>query len=147
MKYVKRILPIWISCYNSPLSISEVTGSVFTLNRDSHFKKQRAKIRRCFCRSMTKPYIEFYIQDKISANFDKLRMTQEMVIRELAIIAFANVTDCEKINRQKKNLADLDFNTTEAIKFVQVKFSGYSVVMHDIRSSLLKLLELERDGQ
>lgn len=40
--------------------------------------------------NLTKPYIQDYINQKTSAIFDKLEITQERVIRELAKVTFVN---------------------------------------------------------
>lgn len=92
--------------------------------------------------NLTKPYIQDYINQKTSAIFDKLGITQEKVIQELAKVAFSNVVDCLQGDWELKDLSDIKPETASAIKSIRITKNGYHVTMHDKLSALIKLWEL-----
>ena len=51
--------------------------------------------------NLKKPYIQDYINQKTSAIFDKLGITQEKVIQELAKVAFGDLVYCFQSRRSE----------------------------------------------
>lgn len=51
--------------------------------------------------NLTKPYIQDYINQKTSAIFDKLGVTQEKVIQELAKVTFGDLVYCFQSGRSE----------------------------------------------
>lgn len=92
--------------------------------------------------NLTKPYIQDYINQKTSAIFDKLGITQEKVIQELAKVAFGNVGDCLQGDWELKDLTEIKPETAAAIKSIRITKNGYLVTMHDKVSALLKLWDI-----
>lgn len=97
--------------------------------------------------NLTKPYIQVYIQEKTSTILEKLGITQEKVIRELARIAFSDIQECLKGKNELKNLNDICPETTPAIKNIRITNSGFKIDMHDKFSALNKLVDLINSNQ
>lgn len=92
--------------------------------------------------NLTKPYIQDYINKKTSVIFEKLGITQEMIIQEMAKIAFVNLGDCLHSNWELKELNSITPETIAAIKTIKVDESGFQIVLQDKLSALSKLYDL-----
>lgn len=95
--------------------------------------------------NLTKPYIQAYIKSKAETNLEKLGITQERVLAEIAKIAFGNLTDMFDDNWRLKNSADIPKEMSAAVKRLTKTKSGVNIVMHDKLGALLKLWELVED--
>jgi phage terminase small subunit len=98
--------------------------------RKQHAKQATAKKQQGH-ENLTKPYIQGYINQKISMIFDKLGNTQEKVIQELAKVAFRNVGDCLQGDWELKDLSDINPETATAINRIRITKNGYHVTKHD----------------
>ena len=92
--------------------------------------------------NLTKPYIQNYIQEKTSATLEKLGITQEKVIRELARIAFSDITECLQGEYELRDLNKIGPETTAAVKNIRVTKNGFKIDMHDKVKALEKILEI-----
>lgn len=66
-------------------------------------------------RLLTKANIQIYVSDKIKEREQRTEITQDMVIKELAKIAFLDIRKLYTENGQLKNIADIDSDTAGAI--------------------------------
>ncbi|MDG1276930.1 MAG: terminase small subunit [Algoriphagus sp.] len=103
--------------------------------------------RQIGCENLTKPYIQAYIKNKSQASLEKLEITQERVLKELANIAFSNVTDFFEDDWALKKLTDIPKSKSAGIKTLKKTQTGVMVNMHDRLGALLKLWELVKDEQ
>lgn len=92
--------------------------------------------------NLTKPYIQAYIQDKTETNLEKLGITQERVIIEIANIAFGNIVDLFGDEWKLKDVADIPKEKAAAVKSLIKTENGVKINMHDKLGALLKLWEL-----
>ena len=97
--------------------------------------------------NLTKPYIQAYIQDKTETNLEKLGITQERVIAEIAMIAFGNVADLFEGDWKLKSLTDIPNEKSAAIKSLTKTQTGVKINMHDKLGALLKLWELVKEKE
>lgn len=95
--------------------------------------------------NLTKPYIQAYIKDKNKPNLEKLRITQERVLSEIAKIAFSNLTDLFEDDWVLKSMSDIPAEKSAAIKSLTKTETGVKINMHDKVGALLKLWELVKD--
>jgi hypothetical protein len=86
-----------------------------------------------------------YIQAKSSDILEKIGVTQEKVLEEIAKIAFSDVTDFFKEDWSFKSLSEVDPKKTGAIKSFKKTESGYSIQSHDKMKTLMMLWELVKN--
>ena len=78
-------------------------------------------------RLLTKANIQIYVADKIKEREQRTEITQDMVIKELAKIAFLDIRKLYTENGQLKNIADIDSDTAGAISQLETleEYEGY----------------------
>lgn len=78
-------------------------------------------------RLLTKANIQIYVADKIKEREQRTEITQDMVIKELAKIAFLDIRKLYTENGQLKNIADMDSETAGAISSLETleEYEGY----------------------
>ena len=78
-------------------------------------------------RLLTKANIQIYVADKIKEREQRTEITQDMVINELAKIAFLDIRKLYTENGQLKNIADMDSETAGAISSLETleEYEGY----------------------
>lgn len=76
---------------------------------------------------LTKTNIQNYINEKIKERAQRTEVTQDMVIKELAKIAFLDIRKLYTENGQLKNIADIDNETAGAISSLETleEYDGY----------------------
>lgn len=78
-------------------------------------------------RLLTKANIQEYVSEKMKAREQRTKITQDMVIKELAKIAFLDIRKLYTENGQLKNIADIDSDTVGAISQLETleEYDGY----------------------
>lgn len=78
-------------------------------------------------RLLTKVNVQNYISEKMKEREKRTEVTQDMVIKELAKIAFLDIRKLYTENGQLKNVADLDDDIAGAISSLETleKYEGY----------------------
>ena len=78
-------------------------------------------------RLLTKANIQEYVSEKMKAREQRTEITQDMVIKELAKIAFLDIRKLYGKNGQLKNIADIDSDTVGAISQLETleEYDGY----------------------
>lgn len=76
---------------------------------------------------LTKTNIQNYINEKMKEREQRTEVTQDMVIKELAKIAFLDIRKLYTENGQLKNIADIDNETAGAISSLETleEYDGY----------------------
>lgn len=76
---------------------------------------------------MTNVNLQNYITDKMKEREQRTEVTQDMVIKELAKIAFLDIRKLYTENGQLKNIADIDSDTAGAISQLETleEYEGY----------------------
>lgn len=96
--------------------------------------------------NLTKPDIQNYIRERNESNLEKLGITQERVLIELASVAFANVADLFEGDWKLKSPRDVSKLSLAGIKDLTISKTGVKVNMHDKLGALLKLWELVKQN-
>lgn len=78
-------------------------------------------------RLLTNVNVKSYITKKLKEREQRTEITQDMVIKELAKIAFLDIRKLYTENGQLKNIADIDTDTAGAISQLETleKYEGY----------------------
>ena len=78
-------------------------------------------------RLLTKVNVQNYISEKMKEREKRTEVTQDMVIKELAKIAFLDIRKLYTENGQLKNVADIDDDTAGAISSLETleEYDGY----------------------
>lgn len=78
-------------------------------------------------RLLTKANIQIYVTEKIKEREQRTEITQDMVIKELAKIAFLDIRKLYTENGQLKNITDIDNETAGAISSLETleEYEGY----------------------
>ena len=78
-------------------------------------------------RLLTNVNLQNYISEKMKEREKRTEVTQDMVIKELAKIAFLDIRKLYTENGQLKNIADIDDNTAGAISSLETleEYDGY----------------------
>lgn len=78
-------------------------------------------------RLLTNVNVQNYISEKMKEREKRTEVTQDMVIKELAKIAFLNIRKLYTENGQLKNVADIDDDTAGAISSLETleEYDGY----------------------
>ncbi|WP_439481938.1 terminase small subunit [Cyclobacterium plantarum] len=92
--------------------------------------------------NLTKPYIKKYIQAKGSKILEKIEVTQEKVLTEIANIAFSDITEFFNEDWSLKSLNQVHPNTTSSVKSFKKTETGYDIQSHDKLKALILLWEL-----
>lgn len=95
--------------------------------------------------NLTKPDIKNYIQERSESVLEKLGVTQERILAEIAKIAFSNITDLFEDDWKLKSQSDIPKMNLAAVKNLTKTETGVKVEMHDKLGALLKLWELVKD--
>ena len=76
---------------------------------------------------MTNVNVQNYISEKMKEREKRTEVTQDMVIKELAKIAFLDIRKLYTENGQLKNVADIDDDTAGAISSLETleEYDGY----------------------
>jgi phage terminase small subunit len=97
--------------------------------------------------NLKKPDILKYIRFKTKPIMEQLGITQERVLRELAAIAFSDITDVFNSDWSLKELQEMDPEKTPAIKNLEKTDRGVKVQLHDKLAALQRLWELVKPNQ
>jgi phage terminase small subunit len=95
--------------------------------------------------NLTKPYIKKYIKKQSESVLEKLGVTQERVLAEVAKIAFGSILDLFEDDWKLKSPSDIPKGSLAAIKNLTKSETVLKVEMHDKLGALLKLWELVKD--
>lgn len=78
-------------------------------------------------RLLAKANIQIYVTEKIKEREQRTEITQDMVIKELAKIAFLDIRKLYTENGQLKNITDIDSDTAGAISSLETleEYEGY----------------------
>lgn len=89
--------------------------------------KKSETARKLGSRMMTNDDVQNYIADKMKEREQRTEITQDMVIKELAKIAFLDIRKLYNENGKLKNIADIDNDTAGAIASLETleEYEGY----------------------
>lgn len=89
--------------------------------------KKDDSARKAGSRLLTNVDIQNYVEEKIKEREKRTEITQDMVIKELAKIAFLDIRKLYTGNGQLKNVADIDDDTAGAISSLETleEYDGY----------------------
>lgn len=96
--------------------------------------------------TLTKPNVSKYIAFKTRPTMDQMGITQDRVLRELAVIAFSNITDYLEPDCSLMPLDRMDPSKVGAIKDVEKTDTGYKLRLYDKLSALHRLWEILNRG-
>ena len=76
--------------------------------------------------------VQEYISERMKEREKRTEITQDMVIKELAKIAFLDIRKLYTENGQLKNIADMDSETAGAISSLETleEYEGYSCLLY-----------------
>jgi phage terminase small subunit len=103
--------------------------------------------------NLKKPEINKYIRLKSKPIMEQLNITQEKVLKEIASIAFSNVTDYLNSDWSLKEFTTIDKGKFSAVKNIDKSERGFKVQFHDkltalkILHELLNPKEMQQDGK
>ena len=81
--------------------------------------KKDDSARASSCQLLTNPNIQEYISEKIKEREERTKVTQDMVINELAKIAFSDIRELYNDSGGLKNIKSLDSNIAGAISSLE----------------------------
>lgn len=81
--------------------------------------KKEDSARKAGSRLLTNVDIKNYVEEKMKEREQRTKVTQDMVIKELAKIAFLDIRKLYTENGQLKNIADIDSETAGAISSME----------------------------
>ena len=82
-------------------------------------KDETARVNAC--KLLTNANVQEYIQELVKEREERTKVTQDMVVQELAKIAFFNIKDIYDEKGKLKQVNDMNDNTTKAISSIKVK--------------------------
>lgn len=92
--------------------------------------------------NLKKPEIKKYLKLKSKPILEQLNITQERVLREIAAIAFSDISDYLNCDWSLKNLAEMDKSKTRALKHIDRNDKGFKIQLYDKLAALKILHEL-----
>lgn len=96
--------------------------------------------------NLTKPYIKKYIQEKSSEVLEKIGVTQEKVLAEIAKVAFSDISEFFNDDWSLKPLDHVNPTTTSAIKSFKKTETSFAIQTHDKLKALMMLWELVKNN-
>ena len=91
------------------------------------------------CKNLTNPYIKSYLEKKMANREQRTEITQDMVLKELAKIGFANIDDYVTVENNDRNqkivkvkpTKDIPEDKIAAISSIKQGANGIEIKVHD----------------